>query len=284
VHLESGFYDQKDMKRALNSVVFILLTVIFSGAQELPDGTVLPVALRTPLRSGKVKAGDPVSGKLAQYVDTNGTRLPRGTQVSGHVVEVRPASTGPGEQVALTFDRIKIQGRDVPITTTLRAIASMKAVFDAQLPTNLIDDYGSTIRDWNTLQIGGQTVYRGDGTVTEGLNVVGTATIVGEVFGEPKTYPWSPCAHDRASNAVQSFWVFSTDACGIYDLPGVTLTHAGRSEPIGQILLESSRKLDIRAGSGLLLVVISSGEGAQPSLADSHRAEVSGSIEAGTRQ
>jgi hypothetical protein len=160
----------------------------------------------------------------------------------------------------------------------------MQAVFDAQLPTNLIDDFGSTIRDWNTLQIGGQTVYRGDGTVTEGLKVVGRATIVGEVFGEPKTWPWSPCMRDRASNTVQSFWVFSTDACGVYDLPGVALTHAGRTEPVGQIVLESSGKLNIPAGSGLLLVIISSGEGTDRSLADNRRANSSVSIEAGTQR
>lgn len=284
LHPESALSDQKAMKRALSSVVFILLTAVLSGAQELPTGTILPVALRTTLRTGKMKAGDTVSARLAQYVDVNGMRLPRGTQISGHIVEVWPASTEAGETVTLTFDRIKVQGHDVPIRTTLRAIASMQAVFEAQLPTNLIDDHGSSIGDWNTLQIGGQTVYRGDGTVTEGLQVVGRASIVGEVFGEPKTWPWLACARDRASNTVQSFWVFSTDACGVYDLPGLKLTHAGRSEPIGQIVLESSGKLDIRAGSGWLLVVVSAGEQAQPPLADSRQANVSSSIEAGTHQ
>ena len=92
----------------------------------------------------------------------------------------------------------------------------MQAVFDAQLPTNIINDFGSTIRDWNTVQVGGQAVHRGDGVVTEGAQAVGRATTVGEVFGEPKTWSWSPCARDRASNTVQSFWVFSTDACGVY--------------------------------------------------------------------
>jgi len=272
---------RKAMKHALFSVVFILLSAIFLTAQGLPNGTILPLALGTPIREAKLKPGDPVVAKLAQYVEVNGMRLPRGTEVSGHVIEFGPGTKGAGQRVALVFDKISLHGATVPIVTTLRALASMEAVFEAQLPTNLIDDFGSSIRDWNTLQIGGQVVYRGDGSVMEADKVVGRATIVGEVFGEPKTWPWSPCSRDRASNTVQSFWVFSTDACGIYGSPNLKLAHAGRTEPVGQIVIESPGKLDIRPGSGWLLVVVSSGEHAGSAPPDSQRAKLSGSIEAG---
>ena len=160
----------------------------------------------------------------------------------------------------------------------------MQAVFEAQLPSNLIDDFGSTIHDWNTLQVGGQSVYRGDGTVTEGSEVVGKATTVGEVFGEPKTWPWSPCVRDRASKTVQSFWVFSTDACGLYGFNGLKLMHAGRSEPVGQIMLESAGKLHIRAGSGWLLMVVSGGQPASAAGVDSRGGSLSGSIERATQR
>ncbi len=265
------------MKRAGFSVVLVLLSAIFSAAQELPVGTMLPVELSTNIRAGKFKPGDRVSGKLAQYVVVPGTRLPRGTQVSGRILQSQSGSGGSPARVALAFDTIRMQGRDVPITTSLRALASMQEVFDAQLPTNAIDDYGTTIHDWNTVQVGGQAVYRGDGVVMEGPNVVAKASTVGEVFGEPKTWPWSACARDRASNTVQAFWVFSTDACGVYGFEGLKLAHAGRSKPVGQIVLESLRKLEVRGGSGWLLMVVS-GEPASSAHADSHEARVSGSI------
>ena len=259
-------------------VVLILLLASFSVAQELPTGTLLPIEVRTTLRAGKIKPGDRISCRLAQYVEVNGMRLPRGTQVSGKVLQSTAGSGNSPARVALAFDSLRIGGRDVQITTSLRALASMQAVFDAQLPTNLIDDYGSSIRDWNTTQVGGQAVYRGDGKVMEGPDVVAKATTVGEVFGVPKTWPWSACARDRASNTTQSFWVFSTDACGVYGFESLKLAHAGRSEPVGQIVLEAPRKLEIRAGSGWLLMVVSDGGPASAARPGSHEAMMSGSI------
>ena len=66
----------------------------------------------------------------------------------------------------------------------------------SDFPTNLIDDYGSTIHDWNTTQVGGQGVYRGGGIVVSGPDVVARASSVGEVFGKPIAAPKSPCLRD----------------------------------------------------------------------------------------
>ncbi len=248
------------MKPAARTVVLVLLSAMFSVAQQLPVGTMLPVALSTAINADKARVGERISGKLGQYVTVDGMRLPRGTKVQGRILRVEPAAGNSPSQVALAFDTIRFQGRDIPITTSLRALASMQDVFDAQLPTNLIDDYGSTIHDWNTTQVGGQAVYRGDGTVMEGPEIVGKSSTIGEVFGEPKTWPWSPCVHEPATKAVQSFWVFSTDACGVYGFEGMKLAHAGRSQPVGEIVLEAPGKLQIRAGSGLLLMVTAGAE------------------------
>jgi hypothetical protein len=256
---------------------------MLSAAQELPVGTVLPVALSSQINAEKSEPGDRVSGKLAQYVSVDGMRLRRGTEVRGRIVQAQPGSAGSPARIVLAFDTIRVQGRDVPVTTSLRALASMQDVYEAGLPTNTVDDYGSWIRDWNTLQIGGQEVYRGNGTVMEGRDVVGKATVVGEVFGEPKTWPWSACARDHATNTEQSFWVFSTDACGVYGFEGLKLAHAGRSDPLGQIVLESAGKLRIQAGTGFLLMVTSSERPASAAQAHSQRLRLSGSIEAATR-
>lgn len=270
------------MKLTVRIVVTLLLSAMLSAAQQLPPGTILPVSLSTAINADKVKSGDRISGKLGQYVTVDGMRLPRGTKVSGRVVQVQPESTGSPARVAFVFDTIQIKGRDTPITTSLRALASTQAVFDAQLPTNMVDDYGSSIGDWNTLQVGGQLVYRGNGTVMEGAEIVAKASTVGEVFGEAKSWPWSACSRDHSAEGVQSFWVFSTDACGVYGFDGMKLTQAGRSQPVGQIVLESPGKLRVRAGSGLLLVVLSSVHAEPAAHSDSGEVALSVSIESAT--
>ena len=52
----------------------------------------------------------------------------------------------------------------------------MNEVFEARMPTNAWDDYGTSPSDWNTVQVGGAGVYRGSGQLIAGGEVVGRAT------------------------------------------------------------------------------------------------------------
>jgi hypothetical protein len=56
----------------------------------------------------------------------------------------------------------------------------------------------------------------------------------------------------------QALWKFSSDACGVYGISKVSIVHAGRSEPVGTIILEmQGHTTSIRSGAGMLLRVIS---------------------------
>jgi hypothetical protein len=159
----------------------LLSTLLFMPpglvAQQIPPCTVMPVMLQTTLDAGKARTGQTISARVMQDVPlTPQSRIRAGTKLVGHVIEVvRPNGTS-GSRVALAFDRITVEGREVPVATSLRSLASMMAVFEAQLPTNAIDDYGTSPSDWNTVQIGGAGVFRGDRTVTLDGLVVGKTT------------------------------------------------------------------------------------------------------------
>jgi hypothetical protein len=53
----------------------------------------------------------------------------------------------------------------------------------------------------------------------------------------------------------QALWLFSPSACGAYGFENLKIAHAGRPNPVGQIILESDKNVRLLAGSGLLLRV-----------------------------
>jgi hypothetical protein len=87
--------------------------------------------------------------------------------------------------------------------------------------------------------------------VTHGSSVVGKSVVDGVLV---RLSGSAPCRGDLEGNGrPQALWVFASDACGLYDLPGLTLVHAGRSEPREIRIRAEKGEVKIPAGSGLLL-------------------------------
>src|ERR1022692_1594600 len=182
------------------------------------------------------------------------TRIRAGAKLVGQVVEVTRPSATSGSRIVMSFDHLIIRGAEIPVTTNLRSLASMMEVFEAQLPTNAIDDYGTTPADWVTVQIGGNVVYRGNGTVMTDGQVVGKSTLGGDVTAKLIASGDGTCRGTAAGNdREQALWLFSPSACGAYGFAELKIVHAGRHDPVGQIILASDKNVHVPAGSGLLL-------------------------------
>ncbi len=177
----------------------------------------------------------------------------------GHVVAVSPATKEGRAQLSFEFDTLVVGKRRVPITTNLRALASMMGVFETQIPNNG-PDRGTSDASWTTTQVGGEVVYRGGGPVANGLHTVGDPVPNGVLAGIAAK-PHSKCRGDLdADHRPQALWVFCSDACETYGFPDVSILHAGRTPPAGQIVLISDHgDIILRGGSGMLLRVIPSG-------------------------
>jgi hypothetical protein len=246
------------MKR-ITIAIFLLFAATSFAQGGIPGGTILPVKLNSSLNSKKSKAGQEITGRLAQDVPlASGLKIHAGAKLVGHIIAVTRASGG-GAELTFRFDKLDIGGRPVSLTANLRAIASMLEVHEAQVPTSG-PDRGTPSTAWVTDQIGDETDYHGGWSVTNGPDVVGKSLLSGGVLVRVSSRPWTKCRGEiDNNNQPQALWVFASDACGSYGFADLTIAHAGRTDPVGQIVLTSERgDIDVRGGSGLLLRVIGS--------------------------
>jgi len=248
------------MKRILIVSLLLFATTSFA-LDSIPDGTILPVKLNSSLNSRKTKAGQKISATLAQDVPlASGSKIHARSKLTGHVIAVTPAGKGAGAQLTFQFDTLQVAGQPISVTTDLRALASMMEVFEAQLPKTGADR-GTPENAWATEQIGGETDYHGGWPVTHGPEVVGQSLLSGGVLARVSSKIGSKCRGEIAdNNQPQALWVFASDACGTYGFEDLSIAHAGRTAPVGQIVLTSEKRdIDIRGGSGFLLRVTGGG-------------------------
>lgn len=233
-----------------------------SEHSSIPPGTILPVILRSTISPDKAKQGEIIHGEIAQNVPLpGGSKIRKGSKVEGHVVEVVPAASGAGAKISVRFDKLYFQGQAIPITTDLRAIAGFMEVLDAGVPNEGMGE--GDVGNWmTTTQIGGDSVFGVGGTVASAHDTskaVGESLTDGGVLVQPNPNPSGRCrgALDGNDNP-QALWVFSSDACGTYGLSKVSISHAGRTDPVGTVTLDlQAPKAKIQSGAGLLLRVVS---------------------------
>jgi hypothetical protein len=242
--------------RTIIGLTATLLVTACLCAQQIPQGTMLPTMLNDTLDSDKSKPGDKISTKLMQDVPLpEGGKIKRGSKLLGHVVSVAPASSGQPTRIAVQFDRVEFNKQEVVVGTSLRALASLRAISTAQQPVNANSGNGTTVWDWNMIQVGGQAVFNGDRKVkSQTGEVVGRVVEPGAVLGVPLPNPARGCAGVSSNNSEQAFWVFSTDACSVYGYRYLTVDIRTSGTP-SQINLQSPKRITVRGGSGWLLQV-----------------------------
>lgn len=222
---------------------------------SVPPGTILPVRLGS-LSSQKAKKGDMIKARIMQDIPLeNGAKLRAGSRVLGRVIDVSPAKPGQKATLTIKFDTVVRSKESIPLVTHLRAIASTLEIEFAQVPP--IGPSESDVYDWlSTTQVGGEVVYGKGGEVYNGDRVVGRSVYDG-VLAQVNAKEGTQChGAVEGNDRPQAFWVFSSDACGAYGFISMTISHTGRTDPRGEIVLVSEQgPLKIRSGSGMLLRV-----------------------------
>lgn len=236
------------------TMLLISISAAIAGAQEIPSGTALPVRLNTKLDEKTATTGQPITASVAQDVPLpSGGKIRAGSRVSGRVLQAGRKGDG-SSYIRLRFDQVRANGRDIAITTSLRALATPRDVLDAQMPDHS-PVRGESPANWTTTQIGDDVVYRGGGHVMHGDTVVGDPVSDGVLAVLlPVRQPGCEAASGDHRLAL---WVFSSSACGAYGFGRFDIAHAGDTNPVGEIVLQSGKNVRVYAGSGMLLLTVS---------------------------
>jgi len=218
----------------------------------IPPGTALPVTLNSTLDAKKDKPGQKIEAKLMQDIPLGGgERIKAGAHVIGHIVEVS-RTAGGGSRMVLKFDQLQDRGTTISLNVSARAIAAMNDVFRAEVPVDPYSD--SEPQDmWVMQQVGGDIVNRGRGIIASD-NGGEVGHYDGAAWGKLTSAVQGDCTASDGNGIEQALWVFSTSACGLYGFPDVKLVHDGRTDPVGQIILESGKSIHVGAGSGWFLL------------------------------
>jgi hypothetical protein len=81
--------------------------------------------LETKLDSKTAKAGDNIVVKTKTAIKTaDGTMIPKGSKLMGHITGVQPSGAGANSQMALQFDHIELKGgQSMPVQSQIQSIA-----------------------------------------------------------------------------------------------------------------------------------------------------------------
>ena len=220
---------------------------------HVPPGTVIPVKLVDEFEVSVAHAQQKFETEVVQTVPLPGReKVALRARVGGTVLSVNRSAEGP-VTVSLKFDELKEKDQTSPLEVSVRAIASYLAVRSAQIPLAGAD--AGTPAGWGTtVQIGGDIRFGDGGKVRNTKKQVVGKGVIGGVMVHLGANDALGCEGAAAGDRPQATWVFSANACGVYDLKNVRIVKNGRSDPVGVITLEFAKddmKLD--AGTNFLL-------------------------------
>jgi hypothetical protein len=228
----------------------IFIATLLSSALALPQvaktatdtplqsKTTLPILFTSTVSADHSHVGDVVHAKTMQVSRLpSGDLIPAGTPVLGHIATVTPFifdNTPYAKQqestLSIHFDSVRLSGRDVPISVTVRAMADPLATVSAEEAKSTDLDSLGTL----TLIGGAQLVPSQDKIVDSEGDVI-AYNRRGGVYAHL-------IAHGGCTggNNEVSIGIFSPYACGLYGFGRVTAQGVGSSDTPSNLLLSST--------------------------------------------
>ncbi len=243
-------------------VLSLGISGLTAGAQpgdtiELPGATTFPVVFEHTIDAAHVKPGDTILAKTIEAVPLPGGELPKGTVLTGHVVDARPFHFNPvhyavqqPSYLSIHFDKVTVNGRSAELNVFVRALANRDAASEASRPQSYDD----------TDHLGTMILVGGDNYSPIGERVMSPddQDIVGYIHKQGAFARLLPAdasgrsggVHCDGSQTEQPVGIFSADACGVYGFVRLSMD----ADNNGNVRLESPHStVKLYGGSAALL-------------------------------
>jgi hypothetical protein len=222
-----------------------------SMSPEAPAAPMSPVngELVNKLDSKTAKNGDSVVVQTKTSIKTpDGTEIPKGSKLVGHVIAAAPSQPGQNAQLALQFDSIELKGgKTMPVHSQIQSIS----------PPGGAAASGSSATGSGPMN-GSQAA----GSSSPSNNGSGAAQAAGGASGSPSAANSSPAPGTVVAKTGQI-------AISTTSIPGVLVANnaPGQRDPrmadASSILLGARQDIQLEGGTLLVVGIAPSGAGAQ---------------------
>jgi hypothetical protein len=242
---------------ALSTVLLLTPAALIAQNVSLDASTTLPITFTRSVDASHAKTGDVVEAKTFQQVKlANGTSIPSGARVTGHVVDANgytfdktPYAKQSASTLSIHFDTLQSGSLSIPLNVSVRAIADPITSSNAYAP--LSNDLDS--RSPRTL-VGGDQLYASQDGIE---NMDGDVVAYNRRDGV-YAHLISNGRCDGGSVEV-SMGIYSASACGVYGFTGMRAVETGStSNPSTLTFVSARRTAEVPKHSTALLEVLPS--------------------------
>jgi hypothetical protein len=216
-----------------------------TGAQpQLPVHATVPITFTKSVSAADAKPGDPIAARTIQAIHlADGRELPAGARVTGHVLAAKvfkydntPYAKQSAGTLDIQIDALDVQGVQVPLHVSLRAMADSTTSWESREPTSSDNDPLAT-----TTQIGGDLLVPSQKEIRDRNGDVVGYNKKGGAFAHLIANSRGPLSCD-GGDTEQPVSLFSASACGLYGFTDVSLTDVDPSR-IGLSSTHSTPKI-----------------------------------------
>lgn len=251
------------------------------GSADSASGSTMNATLTHPVDSKKNKPGDPVTARTTKSSKSpDGTTLPKGTQLVGHVTQAQSRSSGQSQSdLGIVFDKAILKnGQEVPLNGTIQAMAAAQ---DAANAASGLDEGGLGASSMGGGAVGttgsmggGRSGLVGGGTVGGATSMVGrTAGTVTAPVGNAganvgstvngtvgSTASVANGTSRGATGGLNTAGQLTSASQGVFNMQGLNLASSTSNAAQGSLITSTSKNVHLDSGTQLLISATSAAQ------------------------